>query len=78
MEEESQQQDRGGIQEREEEATAVAGEGQERRIQDHLPRRSHVHEVGLAKDRILPAEIESEHRQVVNQRAGYGITIWYL
>ena len=78
MEEEGQQQDRGGVQEREKEAAAAAGEGQERRVPDHLPRRGHVHEVGAAEDGVLPAEAEREHRQVADQRAGNGVAFRHL
>ena len=78
MEKEAEQQVGGRSQEGEIEATEAAGEGQERGVQDHLHRRDDVHEVGPAEDRVLPALAESEYRQVADQRAGDGTSLWRI
>ena len=63
---------------KEKKTAEVTREGQERRVQDHLLRRSHVHEVGVAEDGVLPAKAEPEHRQVVDKRASSGAALRHL
>ena len=78
MEEEAEQQVGGRNQEGEIEVAEIAGEVQEGRVQDHLHRRDDVHEVGPAEDRVLPALIKSKYRQIADQLAGDGTSLWLI